>query len=201
MKNFIIKSNSYLDRDVKAYYNCDYVGHQQKGNPDFINRLKNMTGAHREIDLVDDFIEVCERATKDLQTIIESENLKNCIACVVPRSKKEKHYLQKQLMFKKAISSVLDKLDVENGVNVIKRIKDTKTTHSWRLEDNKGDMPYKGITKDTCEIDKGKMAGKDIILVDDIYTEGVNVAEDCVQTLFDFGAKSVTLYVIAKTRS
>lgn len=39
-----------------------------------------------------------------------------------------------------------------------------------------------------------------MILVDDIYTENVNIAEDIIQTIFDLGAKSVTLYVIAKTR-
>lgn len=50
-------------------------------------------------------------------------------------------------------------------------------------------MPYKGITKDTCEINKSLIFEKDIVLVDDIYTEGVFVAEDCIQTLFDFGVK------------
>lgn len=87
-----------------------------------------------------------------------------------------------------------------NGTDAIKRIKDTKTTHSWRMEDNTGDMQYVGITKDTCQIDETKIVGKDIILVDDIYTEGVFVAEDCIQTLLDLGAKSVILYVITKTR-
>ncbi len=91
IKSFTINKNSYFNRAVKGYYNCDYVGYQQKGNPDFINRLKN--------------------------------------------------------------------------------------------------MPYKGITKDTCEINKSLIFGKDIVLVDDIYTEGVFVAEDCIQTLFDFGVK------------
>ena len=43
------------------------------------------------------------------------------------------------------------------------------------------DMPYVGITKDTCQIDETKIVGKDIILVDDIYTESVFVAEDWVQ--------------------
>lgn len=62
------------------------------------------------------------------------------------------------------------------------------------------DMPYVGITKDTCQINETKIVGKDIIPVDDIYTEGVLVAEDCIQTLLDLGAKSVILYVIAKTR-
>ena len=87
-----------------------------------------------------------------------------------------------------------------NGTDAIKRIKDTKTTHSWRMEDNTGDMQYVGITKDTCQIDETKIVGKGIIPVDDIYTEGVFVVEDCIQTLLDLGAKSVILYVIAKTR-
>ncbi len=80
------------------------------------------------------------------------------------------------------------------------RVKDTKTTHNWRLENNTGDNPYKGITKDTCRVDLSKIKGQNIILVDDIYTEGVNVIEDCIQNLFDLGAKSVILYVTAKTR-
>ena len=68
------------------------------------------------------------------------------------------------------------------------------------MENNTGDMPYPGITKDTCEICNSNIANKDIILVDDIYTEGVNTIEDCLQTLLELGAKSVILYVIAKTR-
>ena len=78
---------------------------------------------------------------------------------------------------------------------------DLKTTHDWRLEHNTGDMPYVGITKDTCEIDKHAVENKNVILVDDIYTEGVFVDEDCIQTLLDSGAKSVILYTIAKTRN
>lgn len=62
-------------------------------------------------------------------------------------------------------------------------------------------MPYVGITKDTCQIDHPMILNKNVILVDDIYTEDVFVAEDCIQTLLDLGAKSVILYVIAKTRS
>ncbi len=200
MKKFTISQNSYLDKDIQGYYHCDYVGYGQKENPNFINRLKNMTKSHSELDLVQDFVEVAEIASKDLQLLIEQENFKNPIVCVIPRSKSEKHYSHSQLMFKKAISSIADKLAVINGTNAIKRIKDTRTTHDWRLEHNTGDLPYKGITKDTCEIDKNKIYKKDIILVDDIYTKNNNVAEDCIQTLFDFGVRNVILYVIAKTR-
>lgn len=200
MKNFTINKNSYLDRNVNGYYNCDYVGYRQKGNPDFLNRLKNMTKSKNEMDLVEDFIQVADRASNDLAHIIGTEGLNYPVICVIPRSKSERSYSSCQLMFKKAISSVVNNLDAINGTDYIKRIKDTKTTHNWRLEDNAGDEPYKGITKDTCEINKSLISGRDVILVDDIYTESVLVAEDCIQTLFDFGAKSVRLYVIAKTR-
>ncbi|MEG1500016.1 MAG: hypothetical protein RR400_03015 [Clostridia bacterium] len=102
-------------------------------------------------------------------------------------------------MFKKAISSVADNLGFQNCCDAIKRVKDTKTTHNWRLDHNTGNNPYVGITKDTCEFKGNKIKGKNIILVDDIYTEGVNVAEDCIQTLLDLGATNVIMYVVAKT--
>lgn len=44
------------------------------------------------------------------------------------------------------------------------------------------------------------MAVKHIVLVYDIYTKGINNCEDCLQTLLDFGAKSVIMYVVAQTR-
>lgn len=200
MKEFTIKENSYLTTETKAYYNCDYVGYQKQGNPDFINRLKNMTKKYSEMDLIKDFIAVFEKASEDLKAIISKEALKYCAIVVAPRSKAEKHYAQCQKLFKKAISCVADKLGIFNATDAVKRVKDTKTTHNWRMENNTGDMPYVGITKDTCEIDKGAVENKNVILVDDIYTDGVFVDEDCVQTLLDFGAKSVILYTIAKTR-
>ncbi len=200
MQKFIIKSNNYLDRDVMAYYNKDYIGYQKIGNPDYLNHLKNMSGNKNEIDLVKDFIEVNKRALKDLEEIIKKENLNNPLICVMPRSKSENHYKQNQLLFKKSISSAVCNLNAQNGENVFKRVKDTKTTHDWRLENNNGDMPYKGITKDTCEIQKSKISEQDIILVDDIYTKDVNAIEDCAQTLFDFNAKNVIIYVLARTK-
>lgn len=104
-------------------------------------------------------------------------------------------------MFKKAVSSAVNKLGLKNATEAIKRVKDTKTTHNWRLENNTGNLPYVGITKDTCSVDINSIKGKNIILIDDIYTEGVNVAEDCIKFLFDLGAKNVILYTIAKTRN
>lgn len=200
MKKFTVRANKYLQQDVQGYYHDEYIGYQQSGNPDYINHLKNMTKQHTEIALVKDFVEVAERFTKDLRNIIKTEKLHNAVVCCVPRSKKESYYAANQLLFKKAISSVADSENVINGTNAIKRIRDTKTTHSWRMENNTGDSPYVGITHDTCEICKKLINNQNIVLVDDIYTEGVFVAEDCIQTLLNLGAKSVILYVLAKTR-
>ena len=37
----------------------------------------------------------------------------------------------------------------------------------------------------------------DIILIDDIYTSGCNIDEDCIQALYDNGANRVVFYAIA----
>lgn len=62
MKKFTITSNHYLQNDIPGYYNCDYTSYQKHGNPDFINRLKNMSNQYSELDLVMDFIQVFETA-------------------------------------------------------------------------------------------------------------------------------------------
>ena len=111
MKEFKVKQNKILEKEINGYYNCDYVGYQKQGNPDFINRLKNMSKQYTELDLVDDFIEVAERFSKDIEAIMKRENKYNYAVCVIPRSKTDKSYSQSQLMFKKAISSIANKLN------------------------------------------------------------------------------------------
>ena len=61
-----------------------------------------------------------------------------------------------------------------------------------------GELPYAGITKDTCNISAG-IRGKDILLIDDIYTKGVNIDEDAIQALLDNGARRVYFYAVGKT--
>ena len=74
MKEFKVKQNKILEQEINGYYNCDYVGYQKQGNPDFINRLKNMSKQYTELDLVDEFIEVTERFSKDIEAIIKKKN-------------------------------------------------------------------------------------------------------------------------------
>ena len=54
------------------------------------------------------------------------------------------------------------------------------------------------MTKDTCSI-SDDVIGKDILLIDDLYTKTVNIDEDCIQALLDKGARSVIFYSIGKT--
>ncbi len=61
-----------------------------------------------------------------------------------------------------------------------------------------GEMPYPGITKDTCIISEN-IRGKDILLIDDLYTKTINIDEDAIQALLDYGAKSVVFYAVGKT--
>ena len=41
--------------------------------------------------------------------------------------------------------------------------------------------------------------GKDILLIDDVYTKSINIDEDAIQVLLDKGARSVLFYCIGKT--
>jgi predicted amidophosphoribosyltransferase len=41
--------------------------------------------------------------------------------------------------------------------------------------------------------------GKDILLIDDVYTCSINIDEDAIQALYDNGANSVIFYAIGKT--
>ena len=71
-----------------------------------------MTGRYDELDLVRDFLKVFDLAYKDIPQIIDEEHLENCAVAIIPRSKAEKTYDPSQLIFKKAISCVADKLNL-----------------------------------------------------------------------------------------
>ena len=88
-----------------------------------------------------------------------------------------------------------------DGTHDIIRHTDTKTTHRARWGyGGDGRMPYAGITSDTCTL-SDEIIGKDILLIDDLYTKTVNIDEDCLQALIDKGARSVYFYSIGKTLS
>jgi hypothetical protein len=202
MNSFTIHANEYLSKNIQAYYHQDYTSFGVTGNPDFINHLKNQFG--------DTNTSILQNVVKELEKVLSEDLPKikaiytniNLTICVIPRAKIESTYLQNQKLFKNVISSAVDKLNgYTNGTNYIIRQNNTRTTHMNKSNyGGDGDMPYPGITKNTCRI-SDETKGKDILLIDDIYTKTVNIDEDAIQALLEKGAKSVVFYSVGKTVS
>ena len=211
LRSFKIYSNEYLNVETKGYHREDYTNFEKPGNPDFINYLKN---TYNNYD-----ISVLEKAKstvigilkEDLPQVMKENGLSNCVIVAIPRAKRYETYTWRQLMLIEAISEAAEAISgAEDGTQVIHRHTSTRTTHlrpetprtraDGIRELNTGDSPYPGITKNTCTIDASKIKGKDVILIDDIYTRTVNIDEDAIQALLDNGAKRVVFYAIAKTK-
>ena len=171
-------------------------------NPDYINRLKNDLLHADACKLSSDEKIVIGILAKELPDIVEKNSIQRPVVCVMPRAKKLSYYEDSQLLFQSAVSKAVDHLSgIKNGTKWITRVKSTKTTHlrnAYWYQDPSELSPYRGITIDTCIINP-KVKGRNIILVDDVYTDDVNVIEDTLQALIDKGAKSVTTYVLSKT--
>lgn len=198
MHQFIISKNRYLNRNIEAYFHQDYTTFGTEGNPDFINHLKNQFGS-TDINLLRNSMnELVEILKEDLPKIREIHG--DLTVCVIPRSKRDRHYSKNQKLFKATVSSVVDGLNgFINGSNFITRHTDTRTTHMNNSgHGGDGPMPYVGITNDTCTI-LDSVIGRNILLIDDIYTLGVNVDEDALQALIDKGARNIYFYSIGKT--
>jgi hypothetical protein len=135
---------------------------------------------------------------RDLMRIPRGGN--KMLVCMVPRAKKITEYRPDQLNFRQMLNSALNNMSCfDNGVDCITRIVNTRTTHSrFSNQIDQGPSPHAGITLKTCQISE-RVKGRDILLVDDVYTPSINIDEDCIQALLDSGAKSVTFYAVAKT--
>jgi hypothetical protein len=194
------KGNYYLKRDVQAYFHSEYssgAGQWQiKGSiENIICTLKNDITPYTEIVLQNACNQLENILKTDFPKILKLSGKNNLVVCVVPRAKV--NYNSNQLYFKKTVSKVANQLQgFINGTDYIKRVKDTKTTHRARSgHGGNGDMPYPNITVKTCDFSIN-LKDKDILLIDDLYTNSVNIDEDAIQALFDKGAKSVIFYSI-----
>lgn len=194
MRKFTIHKNEYLNRPITGYYHTNYLRYKQPGNPDYLNDLKNTFDDYPKQKL--------ERASQELYQVLKQDLQqfdRNLTISVVPRSKSIDSYSNKQLLFKLVVKQLIKELGFNDGTDHIIRHTDTKTTHLSRSGyGGNGDLPYPGITKDTCDV-SSKVNGKNILLIDDIYTTNVNIDEDAIQTLLDYNAKSVIFYSVGKT--
>jgi predicted amidophosphoribosyltransferase len=201
MYKFYIEQNPYLLKRTQAFYNMDYVGYKQPGNPDYINTLKNTYGKESQLNIENAMRELAQTITPDLQQILAISN-NPLTLCVVPRAKSENNYARNQKMFRETVQNVGQNLGYHDGAMYIIRHTDTKTTHLSRTRKGDmggvGDTPYPGITEATCALSPS-IQNKNILLVDDIYTKSVNIDEDAIQALYNNGAQSVLFYAVART--
>ena len=197
---------TFLTKKVQAYYHDDYHG----GDPELrdttgtvesiITTLKNQFKDKSKEVLIQAGKNMIAILNKDLPQILRATGLEELVVCAIPRSKAKNSYIPAQLLFKKAIEASVKNLGkFIDGTDYIVRHTDTRTTHMDKSGyGGEGNLPYPGITKDTCTI-SDKVRGKDILLIDDLYTASVNIDEDAIQALFDNGARSVIFYSLGKT--
>ncbi len=211
LKTFTIEKNDYLSRDIKAYYRTEYLGYNQMGNPDYINTLKNTYNNEHSDKLKIALEELSNNLINELNEIINTFPKGSQVAiCVVPRAKNTKFYSSNQLLFRATISCcagylkdvINTNIEIIDGVDYIERHTDTRTTHLKRDQknyDNSGSDPYKGIANDTCHF-SDEISGKNIILIDDVYTKTINIDEDFLQALLDRNCKDLVFFAIARTK-
>lgn len=197
---------TFLTKQVQAYCHDDYHGGDTAKRDtvgtveNIITTLKNQFKDKSKDVLVQAGKNMIAILNTDLPQILRMTGKGEFVVCAIPRSKAENTYIPEQLVFKKAIKANVKDLDrFTDGTDYIVRHTDTRTTHLDRSGyGGNGHLPYPGITKDTCTI-SDKVNGKDILLIDDLYTASVNIDEDAIQALFDNGANSVTFYSLGKT--
>lgn len=204
MEEFVISKNAFLSQDTKAFSHSDYHGGGNWRTPGTIENMictiKNHPEPYPESVLNGATTKLSAILAEDLPQIMQTTGLQSLRVCVIARSKKEDFFTPNQKMFRATIQQTIRTLNgFEDGTFDIIRHTNTKTTHLSRSgRGGDGPMPYRGITKDTCTI-SNKVYGKNILLIDDLYTRTVNIDEDAIQALYDKGAKSVIFYAIGKT--
>ena len=203
MNESIIETNSYLNRETRAFFHTSFFGYGQPGNPDFLNVLKNDNHHNWSNErLIDAQNQLKSILKNDLPKIKGVLRLDSMTVCVAPRAKAEESYSENQLLFMTTIRASIREIGgFEDGTSYIRRHTNTKTTHLRKPipnYQNDGSEPYPGIASETCHI-SSNVKGKNILLIDDIYTPTVNIDEDAIQSIINKGAHTVTFYAVAKT--
>ena len=203
---------SFLKRNSVCFYVLDYLRFDDPDNPQFILDLKNSFDNESP-----ETLNAAKETARDILVrwapeVMRRMNMRACTMVCIPRAKAFDTYTDTQMYLLKAVSEAAQALadrGVTDGAGAVRRVISTRTTHlpdrtervtaGGGREANTGDKPYPGITNRTCEIDAGLIRGRDILLVDDIYTGGVYIDEDCIQALYDAGAARVILFTLSCT--
>lgn len=203
MNLFQISANSYVSRHIRAFFNVPYTRMGNEGNPDYLNDLKNTFNNFSEAKLRASVQDLHNTLIEDLPQISQLLGVSPIVVCVVPRAKAENAYHRNQQLFRSTVREVIRLVHgFVDGTSYLRRHTNTRTTHLRNPVPNyinDGPEPYPGITEQTCDISTD-VAGKDILLIDDIYTPGVNIDEDAISALIKAGAKTVAFYAVGKVQ-
>ena len=195
-----IGNDVFLDRGVDLFFHAHYYGFYSSENTlKYINYLKNdRRGFDNLISQSEDKAAMVLAA--DLSELVKRYG--PLTVCGIPRSKREDVYPSEKMGLKRAIRKAIAMNPLlADGMDYIVRHTNTLCTHrSYWGYGGDGEGPRPGLIRDTCHL-SSEIAGKNIVLVDDIYTAGVGIDEDGVRALFDAGAKSVIMYTFGCTAS
>ncbi len=196
---FQIPANAFLSRSTNAFYHVSYAGMGKPGNPDYLNALKNTYNNSSQHKLQSATRELLSALEEDLPQIYQALGFDVLTVCVVPRAKAENAYQMNQKLFRKTVQDAIDQRHgFGDGTNYLLRHTNTYTTHLGKRApnyNNDGPEPYRRITAETCQISPN-VRGENILLIDDIYTPGVNIDEDAINALIEVGADTVTFYAV-----
>lgn len=210
LRKFPLQINSFLHRPSVCYFVLDYLRYGEPDNPEFILTLKNTFNEKNLAELNRAKQRVRDILIRWTPVVMRDAGLSSCTMVCVPRAKALNTYAEQQLYLLAGVWEAARALpDVRDGTSAIVRTVSTRTTHlhkpvdrvtaSGAREANLGSEPYPGITRETCRFDLSKIRGNYIMLIDDIYTAGVNIDEDCIQALYDMGAAGVVLFTLSRT--
>ena len=194
-----IKKGVFLHQEIIGYFHDWYYGmYDPKNNIKFVNYLKNDLGNISTELLTKSEGELTRVLVEDFSEIVNRHGM--LTVCGVPRSKKESSYPYAKMGLKRAIrAAVQNTMNMVDGMDYIVRHTDTICTHRARWGyGGLGERPRQGLLRDTCFLSSA-IAGKDILLVDDIYTPSVGIDEDAIQAVLDCGARSVIFYAVGYT--
>lgn len=184
---------------VAGYYHDKYYGMSSPDNRiRFVNVLKNdrrnvPPAAIRQNEKL-----LADAIHDDLVCITQMYG--RLTLCGVPRSKRENSYPWDKMGLKRALrQAAAENPLLDDGMDFIVRHTDTRCTHRDRWGyGGEGELPRPGLIEDTCHL-SADIAGKDVLLVDDIYTPNCGIDEDAICAVLNAGARSVVFYAIGYT--
>lgn len=201
---FTLSKNEFLSRDIQGFYSLDYMGYGVPNNPDFLIDFQNNEGLLTKAGVLAAAEALWSILEVGLPLIHAQLEHRPLMVCVMPRARREFHYDRRQRYFKGVIQRYLQQHpEFKDGSNAILRHSDTLPIPielgdmAESVEVVKAQALRPGLALASCAIDS-IVESKTILLIDDIYAHGINVAEDTIEALLQRGATKVYYYAIAK---